>query len=72
MRKPNKIARKAYCTGCGIIFEKRHLLRNHRATDRCGGQFLSTEEHKHLMALRRVREAVERELRAVRKEISCR
>ncbi len=70
MRKPHKIARKAYCTGCGIIFEKMHLLRNHRTTDRCGGRFLSTEEYMHLMSLRRAREAVDRELRSLRSVIN--
>lgn len=70
MRKPNKIPRKAYCTGCGIIFPKMHLLRNHRRTDRCGGRFLTHEEYMHLMALRRAREAVERELRSIRRVVA--
>lgn len=68
MRNPYKTPRKAYCTGCGIIFEKMHQLRNHRRTNRCGGRFLSPEEFAHLMAMRRTREAVERELRAIRVE----
>lgn len=66
MRNPNKTPRTAYCTGCGIIFPKMHNLINHRRTDRCGGRFLSAEEFAHLMAMRRAREAVERELRAIR------
>lgn len=66
MRNPNKKARTAYCTGCGVIFPQMHILRNHRRTDRCGGRFLPAEEFAHLMAIRRAREAVERELRAIR------
>lgn len=66
MRNPNKTPRTAYCTGCGNIFPKMHELRNHRRTDRCGGRFLSTEEFMHLMALRKAREDVERELRRIR------
>lgn len=66
MRNPYKKPRTAYCTGCGIIFEKMHLLRNHRTTDRCGGRFLSPEEVMHLAGMRRAREAVERELRLIR------
>lgn len=72
MRNPYKTPRKAYCTGCGIIFEKMHQLRNHRRTDRCGGRFLSPEEVMHFAAIRRAREAVERELRAIRAEAAGR
>lgn len=28
-----------YCTGCGGEFESTHLLKNHRRTFRCGGEF---------------------------------
>lgn len=66
MRNPYKTSRKAYCTGCGIIFPKMHKLINHRRTDKCGGRFLSDDEKAHLMSLRRTREAVERELRRIR------
>lgn len=69
MRNPHKKPRVAYCTGCGIIFEKMHFLRNHRITDRCGGRFLSPEEAIHLYNLRKAREAVDRELRAIRKAV---
>ncbi len=69
MRSP-KHPRKAYCTGCGIIFPKMHQLINHRRTDHCGGRFLPAEEFAHLMALRRAREAVERELRVIRRIVA--
>lgn len=65
MRNP-KTPRTAYCTGCGHIFPKMHELINHRRTMRCGGRFLSPEETIHLYNLRKSREAVERELRALR------
>ena len=66
MRNPCKLPRKAYCTGCGVIFPKMHKLIDHRRSERCGGRFLSADEKAHLMSLRRAREAVERELRAIR------
>lgn len=50
--------RKAYCTGCGVTFEKKHLLRNHRNTFRCGGRFLSEAEMLVLNKLRFEREAL--------------
>ena len=72
MRNPDKTPRKAYCTGCGIIFPKLHELINHRRTMRCGGRFLSPEETIHVYNLRRAREAVERELREVRRQAASR
>ena len=66
MRNPDKTPRKAYCTGCGVTFPKRHLLLNHRGTARCGGRFLPPEEFAHLMSLRRTREELDRELRRIR------
>ena len=66
MRNPYKLPRKAYCTGCGVTFEKMHILINHRRTDRCGGRFLPPEERAHVDKLRLAREAVERELRRIR------
>lgn len=56
-------ARTQYCTGCGIIFESRVKLRNHRNTERCGGRFLPAEEFMHLMQVRKARETLEREIR---------
>jgi hypothetical protein len=66
MRNPDKKPRKAYCTGCGNTFPKRHKLFNHRNSHRCGGRFLSPEEFIHLMNLRRARENLDRELRRIR------
>lgn len=40
MRTP----RAAHCLGCGVTFEKMHLMINHRRNERCGGRFLSVEE----------------------------
>ena len=34
-----KHPRLAYCTGCDQIFPFMHMLRNHRRTFRCGGEF---------------------------------
>jgi hypothetical protein len=39
MRNPHKAKRPAYCTGCGVVFEKTHQLLDHRYTFRCGGEF---------------------------------
>lgn len=58
MKKPNKTPRAAYCTGCGVTFEKRHLLMNHRNTFRCGGRFLPDEEREFLNKIRDEREAL--------------
>lgn len=69
MRKPNKTPRVAYCTGCGSIFDKMHKLINHRRTEHCGGRFLSAEEVIHYASLRRTREAMDRELRAIRRAV---
>jgi hypothetical protein len=38
--------RAAYCTGCGVVFDKMHLMINHRRTFRCGGRFLPTDERQ--------------------------
>ncbi len=70
MRNPDKKARTAYCTGCGNIFPKMHELINHRRSMRCGGRFLSPEEAIHFYNLRKAREAVERELRAVQRVLN--
>jgi len=43
-RMYTKEARTAYCTGCGTVFDKMHLLFIHRGANRCGGRFLPTEE----------------------------
>lgn len=66
MRNPDKTPRKAYCTGCGVTFEKMHTLINHRRTARCGGRFLSDAEKAQLKNLRLTREAMDRELRSIR------
>ena len=60
MRNPDKTPRKAYCTGCGVTFDKMHILINHRRTFRCGGRYLSEEERNHLNSLRKIREELER------------
>lgn len=67
MRKPDKKPRTAYCTGCGVIYPTHKELINHRRSHRCGGRFLSPEEVIHFYNLRKAREAVERELRAVQR-----
>lgn len=38
------MARKSYCTGCGVTFPKVHLMRQHRNRERCGGRFLPFEK----------------------------
>lgn len=70
MRNPYKKRRTAYCTGCGVIFPKMRDMINHRRTDRCGGRFNDPEVVIHLYYLRKAREAVDRELRAIRKAAS--
>lgn len=60
MRNPSKTPRKAYCTGCGIIFPKMHTLINHRRTERCGGRFLPEAYRVHLDKLRKIREELDR------------
>jgi hypothetical protein len=64
MRNPDKSPRKAYCTGCGVTFEKMHILINHRRTDRCGGRFLPDADRVHLDKLRKIREEYARCLTA--------
>lgn len=32
--------RRPYCTGCGTIFDRMHVMMDHRRTMRCGGRFL--------------------------------
>ena len=66
MRNPDKQPRRAYCTGCGNTFEKMHILRNHRRTDRCGGRFLPEAERLHLMKLRLIREEQDRIARVLK------
>lgn len=67
MRKPGKLPRRAYCNGCDHTYPKMHLLRDHRRTDRCGGRFLSAEERAQVDKLRLAREALDREMRAIKK-----
>ena len=50
MRKPNKIPRRAHCTGCGVTFHKMHDMFNHRNNNRCGGRFLPIQERLLLHA----------------------
>lgn len=50
MRNPHHIPRVAYCTGCGKIFDKMHLMINHRRTFRCGGRFLPDDERELVLA----------------------
>jgi hypothetical protein len=35
--------RNRFCTGCGETFSKTHHLRNHRHSERCGGEYLPKE-----------------------------
>lgn len=56
LRRMDKPARKAYCTGCGHTFVKMHELINHRRTDRCGGRFLSEKEREFVKKLQVERE----------------
>ena len=44
MRNPYKLARRAYCTGCGLRFRLMHQLRDHRHTFRCGGDWRVADE----------------------------
>lgn len=44
MRNPHKVPRAAHCTGCGVTFEKMHVMINHRRNHRCGGRFLPIGE----------------------------
>lgn len=59
--------RAAYCTGCGITFDKMHIMMDHRRTHRCGGRFLPLKERIQINALRTEREAQERQARPLNK-----
>jgi len=64
--------RAAYCTGCGVIFPKMHIMMDHRRTHRCGGVYLPPQEREFLNRLRLAREAQlrrERELSKIQREI---
>lgn len=53
MRKanlPNAKRRAGHCIGCGVTFEKMHLMIRHRRNDRCGGRFLPYGERELRMA----------------------
>lgn len=63
LRRMDKPARRAYCTGCGNTFSKMHELINHRRTEKCGGRFLSLEELLFVDRLRLEREAQDRRAR---------
>ena len=58
-----KKPRRAYCTGCGHIWPKMHLMRQHRIGQRCGGRFLSISERHHVNELRAIREELLRSAR---------
>ncbi len=51
------MARNKYCTGCGELFAKTHLMHHHRRTMRCGGRFLPEPIRNRLNLLRKRREA---------------
>jgi len=57
------MARNRFCTGCGKTFSQTHLLRNHRRTDRCGGEFLPMGERWAIDVQREQREAIDRIIR---------
>lgn len=38
--------RTPYCTGCNKIFDRMHVLMNHRRTQRCGGRFLAEDKRE--------------------------
>lgn len=67
MRNPYKKSRTAYCTGCGVIFPKMHLLMQHRRLERCGGRFLSEAERASFDVIRRIREEQQRIQRVLAK-----
>lgn len=48
--------RPAYCTGCGVVFKKMHLLFEHRGPNRCGGRFLPDDEWILLMQARELQQ----------------
>lgn len=50
MRNPHKKPRVAHCIGCGVTFDKMHLMINHRRRERCGGRFLPEDERELLEA----------------------
>lgn len=60
------MTRNRYCTGCGVVFSKTHLLYRHRRIDRCGGRFLPIAERSMIDKLRLERELQAREERNVR------
>ncbi len=57
------MARNRFCTGCGKTFSQTHLLRNHRRTDRCGGEFLPQFDRWVVDVKREQREAIARIIR---------
>lgn len=59
MRNPHKISRTAYCTGCGVTFDKMHQMINHRRSHRCGGRFLPIDEHVLWLAQKQYMQAHE-------------
>lgn len=50
MRNPYHKPRAAHCIGCGHTFDKMHLMKIHRNTQRCGGRFLPADERELVMA----------------------
>lgn len=50
MRNPYHKPRAAHCIGCGVTFDKMHLMIQHRRRDRCGGRFLPASERELVMA----------------------
>ena len=57
------MARNRFCTGCKKTFSQTHLLRNHRRTNRCGGDFLGMTERWLIDVRRERREALLRTIR---------
>ena len=49
-------ARAAHCIGCGVTFDKMHLMINHRRNNRCGGRFLPLDERELVEAAKKQRQ----------------
>lgn len=50
--------RAPYCTGCGTLFPKMHLMMQHRRLKKCGGRFLPEKEQRELLAVKNIREFI--------------
>lgn len=46
MRNPYHKPRAAHCIGCGVTFDKMHLMIQHRRRERCGGRFMCLDERE--------------------------